>query len=220
MAGKAKGTAAPSADEVIDAAVAIADRDGLEALTVRGLARSLGVQPMSLYRFFSSRDALLDAMADALLGRLVTPEVRDGVSADRYLVELAHAIRRLMDRHPSVVNLFATRTTFSQRSLGAAMEAPLRGLVQVGFGPEEAVRAYGVLLTFALGFQTYVNPRPWGDEPELRRQQVALYQTLPLPDFEMVVANAEHVASLPGDEQFTFGAEVLGRALAQLVRAG
>lgn len=215
MAGRTKSVA-DSRRAVVERAIEIADADGLGALTVRGLARSLGVAPMSLYRHFDSRDQILDGMADALLGRLKSPDVHGNVSPRDYIVELASAFRDLMATHPSVVRLFSSRTTFAEQSLHAAMELPLRGLIDVGFEGKEAIRVYGLIFTFVLGFETYVHPRPWGNHPERHRRQMALYQTLPLPQFDAIVSNASQVASIPSDEQFEFSIHLLADALAPL----
>lgn len=62
-----------SVDEVVDAAIELADRDGLEALTMRALAEHLGVGAMSLYTYVASRDDLVVLMVDEVLGRTELP---------------------------------------------------------------------------------------------------------------------------------------------------
>ena len=64
-----------SADDVVQAALGIADRDGLAAVTMQAVAHELGFTPMALYRYFPSKDALVDALVDAALG---TPPERTG----------------------------------------------------------------------------------------------------------------------------------------------
>mgnify|MGYP002367807463 FL=1 len=59
---------------VVTTALALADRHGLQALTMRGLARELGVEAMSLYHHFAGKDALLDAMVDRVYAAILLPE--------------------------------------------------------------------------------------------------------------------------------------------------
>ena len=60
-------------DAVLDAAVGLADRDGLAALSMRSLARHLGIEAMSLYHHVANKDALLDGMVDVVFGEIHLP---------------------------------------------------------------------------------------------------------------------------------------------------
>ena len=57
-------------EAIASAAVDLADREGIEGLTMRSLARHLGVEAMSLYHHFVGKDALLDAMVDRVYGEI------------------------------------------------------------------------------------------------------------------------------------------------------
>ena len=82
----------------MDAALAIADRDGLDKVSMRTVAEDVGVTPMALYRHFDSKLALLDGMLERLVTSL-QPEQVTG-SWDERLTALAHAYRGLAQRHP------------------------------------------------------------------------------------------------------------------------
>ena len=60
-------------ERVIDAAVALADRDGLDALTMRQLGSELGVEAMSLYKHVANKDEILDAMVDLVISEIALP---------------------------------------------------------------------------------------------------------------------------------------------------
>ena len=62
-------------DAVLDAAVRLADRDGLAALSMRSLARHLGIEAMSLYHHVANKEALLDGMVDVVFGEIHLPRV-------------------------------------------------------------------------------------------------------------------------------------------------
>ncbi|WP_330457739.1 TetR/AcrR family transcriptional regulator [Streptomyces sp. NBC_00820] len=65
-------------EEILDAALALADERGLEAVSMRALAERVGVTPMALYRHVADKAALLDAMVGRLLGALLPPEAGAG----------------------------------------------------------------------------------------------------------------------------------------------
>ncbi|WP_236787863.1 TetR/AcrR family transcriptional regulator [Amycolatopsis sp. GM8] len=197
---------------IVKAALRIADEEAdLDRLTVRRLAADLNVGAMTLYSYFRSREEILDAMADHVLGQLRLPDEPDSGPADA-LRAVAYALLAMMREHPSAARLLATRVTDSQEALRGAMEAVLRRFVDAGIPGPLAVRCYGFLITYAIGFVSYQTPRSWGreddaDVAEIRRQRVHFYSGLPIDDFPLVVGLAEHVATLPGDEQFAAGVE-------------
>src|SRR5688572_24291859 len=69
-------------DEVVDAAIAIADEDGLEALSMRKVAERLGIGTMSLYTYVESKSQLVELMLDQVVGRLPRREP-EGTWRDR-----------------------------------------------------------------------------------------------------------------------------------------
>jgi AcrR family transcriptional regulator len=95
------GRRAPrSRDDIAEAAVAVADAEGLEAVSMRRVASELGLGTMSLYHYVRSKDELLDLMSDGIMGgQLVDDaELRKGWRAG--LTAIAHATRRNFERHP------------------------------------------------------------------------------------------------------------------------
>ncbi|HEX5899284.1 MAG TPA: TetR/AcrR family transcriptional regulator [Solirubrobacteraceae bacterium] len=95
------GRRAPrSRDDIAEAAVAVADAEGLEAVSMRRVASELGLGTMSLYHYVRSKDELLDLMSDGIMGgQLVDDaELRKGWRTG--LAAIAHATRRNFERHP------------------------------------------------------------------------------------------------------------------------
>ena len=93
-----------SADDVVQAAIAIADQDGLAALTMQAVAKELGFTTMALYRYFPSKEALIDAIVDAAMG---TPPERAG-PAGLWRDEVsrwAHAKRAMLMSRPWLAEL-------------------------------------------------------------------------------------------------------------------
>ncbi|MFE9722697.1 TetR/AcrR family transcriptional regulator C-terminal domain-containing protein [Streptomyces sp. NPDC005794] len=93
--------------EITAAAVELADREGLDALSMRRLAAALGTGAASLYRYVATRDDLLDLMIDSTAGEYRLPAPSGDWQAD--LLDIAHQARQIMRRHPWLPILVVTR---------------------------------------------------------------------------------------------------------------
>jgi AcrR family transcriptional regulator len=91
-----------SVDRITSAAVEIADREGLPAVTMRRVAQSLGTGAASLYRYVSTRDELVALMADQVNGELLLSAARTG-SWQRQMLELGQQARDIYRRHPWMI---------------------------------------------------------------------------------------------------------------------
>jgi AcrR family transcriptional regulator len=208
-----RGVKVVNAERIVQAAVGICDRDGIESLTTRGLAAELKIGTMTLYGYFLSKEEILDGVADYVLGNFCLPVVTDATPAE-VVRQIAEAWFEMMRQHPSVVHLLLSRVTTSRRSLKAAMEDVIGALRGAGFTDEGAVRAYALIVTYTLGFAGYQSPRPWGDDrrddvDELRRQRSHFNASLPLPEFANLVELNELAADMASTEQFRFGLDCL-----------
>lgn len=101
-----------TADRIVVQALEIIDGQGLPALSMRALAKALGVEAMSLYHWFPSRDHLMDALLDHFLSGVLPP--RSG-AWDVRLREVSYSFRAASQKHPGlvpfvVVHRFNTRT--------------------------------------------------------------------------------------------------------------
>jgi AcrR family transcriptional regulator len=129
--------------ELVDAALAIVDSEGLHALTMRRLAEDLGVEAMSLYHHVPSKEVLLDWTVDRMRSEMRLEEL-SGDWMD-ILATIFGELRRVLAAHPNMQPLAARRT-------GGAATSGLEYLVECGFGPEEAVELYQSLVAFAIGY--------------------------------------------------------------------
>jgi AcrR family transcriptional regulator len=137
-----------SRDAVLAAALRLADADGLEAVTMHAVARSLRVTPMALYRHVDDKNALLDGLVELLLTEYPLPA---GGRWDERLTTLAAAIRDTARRHPAVFPLLLTRpaVTPAARATRDAVHAALR---EGGLPETEVARAERLISTAVLGF--------------------------------------------------------------------
>lgn len=186
----------------------IVDAEGIDRLTMRRLADDLDVGTMTLYGYFRTKDEILDGMADLILGEMTAdgPRMDDPGEAVLYV---ANALRAAMRKHPSVVRLFSSRPISGLGALRGGFEGPLAVLQAAGFHGETAVRVFGTLLTYTLGFTLYQLPRPWGPESpdvaEHRRRRRAFYESLSIAEFPNLVQLAEPMTAIASEEQFEWG---------------
>ena len=129
-----------SREKVLAAALELADRDGLDRLSIRGVASALGVTPMALSRHVPSKDALVDGLGDLALAGLDLPD-GSGDWRDE-LRTTARSLNAILNAHPAAREVFRSRPLSTPEAVKTtdAMLALLRG---AGFPPEEAARRYG-----------------------------------------------------------------------------
>jgi AcrR family transcriptional regulator len=135
--------------EILDAALAIADEDGLEAVSMRAVAQRVGVTAMALYPHFGSKDALLDGLVGRVLAELPRPDP-DAPWQDR-MSALAHAMRDLAQRHPAVVPLIFSRPSVTPDAI-RVVDAVYQALLDAGVPAGQVARVERMVSTFVLGF--------------------------------------------------------------------
>jgi AcrR family transcriptional regulator len=123
--------------------VALADTDGLGAVTMRAVARELGAGPASLYRYVATREELLELMIDQAVGELPCPEP-DPAPGPVRLLAFARQNRELYLRHPWLLDATATRSPLGPHTL-TRLEYALALLAEVPVGPGTKLEALAVL---------------------------------------------------------------------------
>jgi AcrR family transcriptional regulator len=174
-------------DRVLAAALAVADDEGLRAVTMRRVATELGVEAMSLYHHLAGKDALLDGLVDAIVAEIeVELAGVDRTGADGgwqpALRQRCLAARDVMERHPWAPALLGSRTTIPV-ALYAYYEEILATLVGGGFSYHLAHRALHALGSMALGFaQELFSPASAGgslDEEAAEAELAEFAEALP-----------------------------------------
>lgn len=189
--------------DVLACALGLAEREGLEQVTMRRLAGELGVSPNALYTYFPDKTAILDALFDAVLGELEPPDPDAGPWQDA-LAELMRASRRLLLAHPRLAALFLARPGGANAMrLG---EATFRILARGGVTGKRSVDACRALLTYTLGFAAMEVPRaPEPEGAERTERAAALIGGLDPEEFAATRALARELAAHPGDAEFDAG---------------
>lgn len=106
-----------TAQGIAQTALELADEEGLAALTVRGVARRLGVEPMSIYNHFANKEAMLDAVWDQILGTAVLAPDHPDPTWQGYLRQTAAGYREALLAHPNVLPIMLDRHARTTQSL-------------------------------------------------------------------------------------------------------
>jgi AcrR family transcriptional regulator len=132
--------------QVVDAAITLADDEGLDAVSMRRVAQELGVVPMTLYTYVPDKAALLDLMLDAVYLRMPREDTAHASWRER-LAAVAEENRQLYARHPWAAGVTQTRPPLGP-GLMAKYEHELRAFDGAGLDDVETDSA----LTYLLGF--------------------------------------------------------------------
>lgn len=198
-----------SRERIVAEAIALADRDGLDALSMRRLAAALEVDPMSLYHHVRDKEALLDAMGDALVARIARPEA-EGEWTGR-LRELILAARAVMLRHP-----WSARVLQSREQPGAATIAHVDAVLGIlrggGVSLEVAHHALHVLGSRVLGFsENLFDDAPSETDPALVAAQARAWApTLPhVAELALAATHDGVLGTCDDDVEFAFALDLI-----------
>ncbi|HST41228.1 MAG TPA: TetR/AcrR family transcriptional regulator [Conexibacter sp.] len=128
--------------EIVRAARELLEREGVAALTMRGVARAVGSTPMGLYHHVADKDELLLLLLESEAAALEPPPLPDDPRAR--IVVLARFIRDVLDARPWVLEAITPGLRFGRSSL-PLVEQIIAGFVACGLEPDDAVRAYRAL---------------------------------------------------------------------------
>jgi len=155
---------------VLRGAVELADRGGLDALTMRRLAQELGVEAMSLYHHVANKEAILDGVIEVVLGEILDAVERADAPApeDDWPTAMRTRIlaaREVLLRHPWAPQVLETRTTMSPAVI-SYYDGVLGILRAGGFSYDLAHHALHALGSRALGFTQELFAPDDGDAPD------------------------------------------------------
>jgi AcrR family transcriptional regulator len=193
---------------ILDAAEAVAER-GLDALSMRAVAASLGAAPMALYNHFATKEQLVDALLDRVLHRFEPAATTDDWVAD--LGAFARAHRRLLMAHTWAV---ATLVGRPSPGLGAVRigEHALAILARGGYPPGPAVAAFSGIVALNYGWVSFTAARE--REPEGPTADVtAMLSALPPGQFPHSAGAARQMGAYGSDDDYQL---VLGALLGGL----
>lgn len=136
---------------MLEAALTVIDRSGLDACTMRAVATELGVEAMSLYWHVENKDDLLDGVIQKVLADIAVPADEPEGWRDR-MVAFAGRFRALLLEHPNVVPLLAKRSATAYTVAKRAAVVSLQNLERAGFTQAAAIDITRMFVRFVFGF--------------------------------------------------------------------
>ena len=216
-AGRPRARAPLSRDRVLSTAVGLADRGGLESLSMRKLAVALKVEAMSLYHHVASRDDLLDGMVERVVSEIEAPQ--RGVPWKEAMRRRALSAHAVLGRHPWATALLMSRVNVSPAMLHY-IDATVGCLRQAGFSIALADRAWNALDCYIYGFTLHEQKFPVDPEEYASAAQHFLPMLSPekhpyMREMAEKVADGSH----DGRMDFGFGLELILDGLERLLGA-
>jgi AcrR family transcriptional regulator len=192
-------------EELARRALAIMDAHGTEALTMRRLAEELGMGTMALYRYFPSKNDLMDAAIEVAAPEVELPE--PGVAPwKEQLADLARALFHAGLRHPSVARERFDRPLQSRGAMRVTDRA-IALLLEAGLSKQEAVAAFKALLVHTLGAAAFAASE---SRREVRERASERHASVPAEDLPAMAAVAKELtAALGGAQAFELGLAAL-----------
>jgi len=208
-----------SRERVLRAAIALADERGAQELTMRKLAKELGVEAMSLYNHVANKDDLLDGMIDIVFGEIEAPLAGGDWKAE--LCKRAVSTRAALNRHRRAIGEMEGRTSHGPNNLHVH-DAVLGCLRAAGFSIEMTVHGMSVqdayIYGFALQQSDMSSETPDDFAAEAQRQ---------MRDYAAALADYPHLVEVVGgyvatagydyETEFLFGLDVILDRLEQLL---
>jgi TetR/AcrR family tetracycline transcriptional repressor len=201
-------------DRVVDAALAIMDGEGLEAVTMRRVAREVGVEAMSLYNHVRDKDDLLQGVCDRVMSGFDIPGT-NGDWGERCRAA-ARSWRRLLRAHPDVMRLFAETHGPSPTSVDSLRptEFALSLLKEAGLSDRDTVQAFHAFGGYIQGFVMMEGGSiKGGHGPTTERTSEGFAAAVPPETFPCLHAMGQYFEECEADEQFEFGLDLLMRGL-------
>ncbi|MCP3822581.1 TetR/AcrR family transcriptional regulator C-terminal domain-containing protein [Streptomyces sp. A3M-1-3] len=139
-----------SRERIVDAASALVDAEGLEAVSTRRLAAGLGVSGPSLYNHFRNKDEILDAVADTVSAQVDLSMFEDGRDWRTALHDWAVSYRAALRAHPNIVPVLAQGPGRRPAGLRLA-DAVFGAMVEAGWPPAQATHIGALMRYFITG---------------------------------------------------------------------
>jgi len=146
---EAKRRTALTRERILRTAIGLADRDGIESLSMRKLGEKLGVEAMSLYNHVRNKVDMLDGMVDIVFGEIDLPA--NGLDWRMAMRKRATSARQVLLRHPWAIGLMESRATPGPATL-RHHDSVLGSLRTAGFSVDMAAHAYSILDGYIYGF--------------------------------------------------------------------
>jgi AcrR family transcriptional regulator len=200
-----------SKERVLRAAVELADNDGIDALSMRRLAKELGVEAMSLYNHVANKDEILAGIVEIVASEVEDPSTSEGLDWKTAIRRSAISSHDAFIRHRWSCPLMM-KTAAMIPSRMRWMESLLKTLREAGFSPNLTHHAYHALDAHITGFTLWQVNFPFKNREELLEMAGTFLKEIPADEFPYVIEHAqEHLDEPDPNEpsEFEFGLDLI-----------
>jgi AcrR family transcriptional regulator len=187
----------------------LADRGGIDSLSMRNLGQEVGVEAMSLYNHVRNKEDILNGIVDVVFSEIDVPSgPSDWVVAMR---QRAVSARQALLRHPWAIGLMESRAQPGPATL-KHHDAVLRSLRTAGFSVEMAAHAYSVLDSYIYGFTLNELSLPFDNPEQIAEVAGNIFRESPMNEYPHLAEMAIDRAMKPGYDygsEFEFGLELI-----------
>lgn len=209
-----------SRERVLSAAMALADEEGLDALSMRKLGKQLGVEAMSLYKHVANKEDILDGLAELVASEIHLPSPDTDWKAG--MRERAISAREVFLRHPWAVGLMEARANPGAASM-RYYDTVIGSLRRGGFSIRLAARAFSLMDAYVFGYAAQEINLPFGSTEDLSEIAANIKELLPAGEFPYFTELILDYASRPEwnfEQEFAFGLDLILDGLQRARDAG
>jgi AcrR family transcriptional regulator len=196
-------------ERVLDAALRLADEGGLEALSMRKLGQTLGVEAMALYYHFANKDKVLDGMVDLVFTEVELPVI--GADWRTAMRRRAQSLRDVLARHRWAIGMMESRVNPGAASL-RHHDAVIGCLRAGGFDMALTAHAYSALDSYIYGFALTKMNLPFDETSDIAGVAQEMLEPFPVDEYPHLVEFITDHAMQPGydyADEFEYGLDLL-----------
>lgn len=199
-------------ERVLQAAVDLAGREGLGALTMRRLGAELGVEAMSLYKHVTNKDEILDGIIELVVAEIEIPG--GGTDWKEAMRQRAISAREVFSRHSWAIGLLETRRTMGPTIL-RYLNTILGNLRSAGFSIDNAVHAFWLLDSYVYGHVIQETSLPFSSSEEMAESARSMPEQITPDEYPHLVEIGENAlrSEFSFDSEFEFGLDLILDAL-------
>ena len=204
---RAQGRVPLSRELVLETAVKLADRGGLESLSMRKLGQELGVAAMALYYHFANKDEVIDGMVDLVFSEIDLPA--SGADWKAAMRQRAISLRDVLLRHRWAIGLMESRRKPGPANL-RHHDAVIGSLLSAGLDMPTIAHAYSLLDSYIYGFALFAMNLPFDPSEEVAELGRITLRAFPVDAYPNLVANVS--AMRPGynyGDEFEYGLDLI-----------
>ena len=207
-------------ERVLNAAIAIADQDGIELLSMRRIGKELGVEAMSLYNHVANKEDILNGMVEVVMSEIDLPS--DAVGWRQAMRWRSISAYRMLSQHGWASVLIDSLVSEGPVKLGHH-EWVLRTLREAGFPLVMAAHAFSLMDSYIYGFSSQEQSLPLEDEGDLTEASELLLQMMPRDQYPYLTEMILDHALKPGYDhsaEFEFGLDLILDGLERELTSG